>query len=239
MADAKPASSCNNQNNNTYAKLLACVTLGGVRAHQARFQEIADASDDPYYPGTRAAGTDGYADSVAYVQGRLEAAGYDVTLDPFEFEFNFPVVLEQLTPVSASYESGSFTGAGDGEVTGTVIPVDINLTPPRASTSGCEAADFAGLNFTGPSDIALIQRGTCTFGLKAVNAEAAGAEAVVIFNQGNDPTREGVIIGTLAPDSVDIPVVGASFAGRRRTGPVRRRRRTCSSGRQRRGRTTT
>jgi Zn-dependent M28 family amino/carboxypeptidase len=35
---------------------------------------------------------------------------------------------------------------------------------------------------------------------------------VIIFNQGNDPTREGLIVGTLDPDSVAIPVVGASFA---------------------------
>jgi Zn-dependent M28 family amino/carboxypeptidase len=47
--------------------------------------------------------------------------------------------------------------------------------------------------------------------VKALNAEAAGAEAVIIFNQGNDPTRLGLIVGTLAPESVDIPVVGASF----------------------------
>ena len=212
VAEAQPAVACDRQNNNTYAKLLGCVTLEGVRAQQRALQEIADANDDPFYPGTRAAGTEGYAKSVAYVEGRLEAAGYDVTLDPFEFQFNFPVVLEQLTPVSASYESGSFTNSGSGEVTGRVIPVDINLVPPRASTSGCEAADFSGLDFSGPNDIALIQRGTCTFAAKSLNAVAAGAEAVVIFNQGNTPEREGLIIGTLAPDSVDIPVVGASFA---------------------------
>ena len=47
--------------------------------------------------------------------------------------------------------------------------------------------------------------------MKALNAEAAGAEAVIIFNQGNDPTRTGLIVGTLAPESVDVPVVGASF----------------------------
>jgi Zn-dependent M28 family amino/carboxypeptidase len=221
VAEAKAATSCNHQNNNTYAKLLACVTVQGVRAHQAALQRIADANDDPFYPGTRAAGTEGYANSVAYVAGRLEAAGYDVTLDPFDFEFNFPVELDQLTPVNASYDSGSFANSGSGELSGPVIPVDINLEPPRPSTSGCEAADFAGLDFTGPSDIALIQRGTCTFAIKALNAVAAGAEAVIIFNQGNDPTREGLIIGTLAPDSVSIPVVGASFA---------RRRRTCSAG---------
>ena len=86
--------------------------------------------------------------------------------------------------------------------------------PPRASTSGCEAADFAGIDWSGPADIALIQRGTCTFGVKAINAQTAGAEAVIIFNQGNTPDREGLIIGTLLPDgaAVAIPVVGASFA---------------------------
>ena len=212
VAEAKTATSCDRQNNNTYAKLLACVTVEGVRAHQAALQQIADANDDPFYPGTRAAGTEGYANSVAYVAGRLEAAGYDVTLDPFDFEFNFPVELDQLTPVNASYDSGSFTNSGSGQLTGPVIPVDINLVPPRASTSGCEAADFAGLDFSGPGDIALIQRGTCTFAQKSLNAVAAGAEAVIIFNQGNTPDREGLIIGTLAPDSVSIPVVGASFA---------------------------
>jgi Zn-dependent M28 family amino/carboxypeptidase len=35
---------------------------------------------------------------------------------------------------------------------------------------------------------------------------------VIIFNQGNDPSREGLVIGTLAPDTAAIPVVGASFA---------------------------
>lgn len=76
--------------------------------------------------------------------------------------------------------------------------------------AGCEAADFAGFP---AENIALIQRGTCTFAQKALNAQAAGAAAVIIFNQGNDPTREGLIVGTLGgPDVADIPVVGASFA---------------------------
>jgi Peptidase family M28 len=69
-----------------------------------------------------------------------------VTLDPVEFDFNFPATLRQLTPVQATYETGVFTGSGSGTVEGQVIPVDINLTPPRASTSGCEAADFAGID---------------------------------------------------------------------------------------------
>jgi Zn-dependent M28 family amino/carboxypeptidase len=210
-AVAAPAEACDRRTNNTYQKLLECVTLEGVREHQGQFQKIADANDDPFYPGTRAAGTEGYAESVRYVADLLRAAGYEVTLDEFQFEFSFPALLQQLTPINAVYETGAFTNSGTGDVTGNVIPVDINLTPPRASTSGCEAADFTGLDFSGPNDIALIQRGTCDFGLKADNAEAAGAEAVIIFNQGNTPDREALIVGTLGDFEVGIPVVGASF----------------------------
>ena len=219
QAAAAPGKACVKRANNTYHKLLSCVTLEGVREHQEAFQEIAEDNDDPFYPGTRAAGTQGYAESVDYVAGLLRDAGYRVTLDEFEFEFTFPALLQQLTPVNATYETRALTNSGTGDVTGNVIPVDINLTPPRATTSGCEASDFAGLDFSGPNDIALIQRGgppapapVCTFAVKALNAQAAGAEAVIIFNQGNTPDREGVVIGTLAPAELDIPVVGTTFA---------------------------
>ena len=206
-ATAGPAA-CAGRVNNTHAKLLECVTLAGTRAHQAALQAIATANG-----GTRAAGTPGYDASVDYIVEQLEAAGYNVVLNEFPFEFVPPALLQQLTPVNAVYITGSFTGTGFADVTGPVIPVDINLVPPRASTSGCEAADFAGLDFSGTGDIALIQRGTCTFAEKALNAEAAGAEAVIIFNQGNTPEREGLIIGTLGGlNVVAIPVVGASFA---------------------------
>jgi Zn-dependent M28 family amino/carboxypeptidase len=76
----------------------------------------------------------------------------------------------------------------------------------------------AGADWSGNADIALIQRGTCTFGTKAHNAGLAGAEAVVIFNQGNTPDRKALVIGdaTSLDDGTivrhTIPVVGASFA---------------------------
>jgi PA domain len=218
QAAAANRNACENRTNNTYDKLLGCVTLEGVRAHQAALQEIADANDDPYYPGTRAAGTEGYDNSAEYVADQLRRAGYRVSLDPVNITFNFPAVLRQLTPVAATYETGPFTGSGNGTVQGRVIPVDINLTPPRASSSGCEDADFAGLDFSGPADIALVQRGTCNFGDKAFFAEQAGAEAVIIFNQGNTPDREALIVADASsrtdgtPVTHGIPVVGASFA---------------------------
>jgi Zn-dependent M28 family amino/carboxypeptidase len=210
-AVAAPPQACDVRTNNTYEKLLSCVTVDGILEHEEALQAIATANG-----GTRAAGTTGYTESVAYVVETLEAAGWNVELDEFDFTFVPPPVLQQLTPVQATYGSGTFTGTGYGELTGNVIPVDIVLTPPRDPvTSACEASDFAGLDFTGPNDIALIQRGTCEFGVKAINAQTAGAEAVIIFNQGNTDLRSGLVTGTLFgvnQTPASIPVVGASFA---------------------------
>jgi Zn-dependent M28 family amino/carboxypeptidase len=209
-ASAAPAQAgCDSRTNNTYAKMLECVRLNGVRAHQAALQRIADA-----HGGTRAEGTPGYAASIDYVLGVLADAGWKAEKVPFSYDAT-ESSLRQLTPVQATYETGAFTGTGEGEVTGKVVAVDLALTGARASTSGCEASDFAGLDFSGPSDIALIQRGGCNFTFKAQNAEAAGAEAVIIFNQGDTSPgdRVGLIVGTLGgANVVDIPVVGASFA---------------------------
>ena len=42
----------------------------------------------------------------------MTAAGYNVTLDPFPFVFVAPAVLQQTAPMSATYETGAFTGTG-------------------------------------------------------------------------------------------------------------------------------
>ena len=102
--------------------------------------------------------------------------------------------------------------SGSDDVTALVQAVDINLVGDRASTSGCEASDFAGFV---EGNIALIQRGTCFFRDKVDNAAAAGASAVIVFNQGNDvpnDDRFGVVFGTLDPPVAAIPAVGTTFA---------------------------
>ena len=48
-------------------------------------------------------------------------------------------------------------------------------------------------------NIALVQRGTCNFTVKVANAEAAGASAVIIFNQGNTPDPRRLL--NFRPDS--------------------------------------
>jgi hypothetical protein len=77
-----------------------------------------------------------------------------------------------------------------------------------AGRVGCETGDFP----PAPAEpaVALIQRGTCTFELKATNAVAAGYDAVVLFNEGN-PGREELFIGTLGVP-FEIPVYGPFIA---------------------------
>ena len=76
-AAAPAATACNNRTNNTYDKLLGCVTVDGVLEHEQAFQAIADANG-----GNRAAGTTGYTESVDYVVETLKAAGWNVRARP-------------------------------------------------------------------------------------------------------------------------------------------------------------
>ncbi len=200
-------------------KLIDSVTAPAVKKHLQALQNIANANG-----GTRAAGTKGHDASRDYVAGKLRRAGYKVTLQPFEFGFfteNSTASLSQVSPDAKTYaptppdgssvgDFATMTYSGSGDVTGTVQNVDLTLPPPATpgSTSGCEAADFAGFV---PGNVALIQRGTCSFDTKARNAQAAGASAVIIFNEGQQGRTE-TVQGRLEGPGVTIPVVGAGFA---------------------------
>ena len=81
---------CDVRPNDTFSRLLDCVTVEGVREHQAALQEIADDNE-----GTRVSGSAGYDKSVDYAVNIMEAAGYDVTRQPFDF-----VRFEVLTRAS-------------------------------------------------------------------------------------------------------------------------------------------
>lgn len=122
-------------------------------------------------------------------------------------------VFEQVSPTPITYvERDDFIEMQHsmaGEVTAPVWAVPIVPTAsPGWTASGCSASDFAGFAV---GSIALIQRGSCTFNVKASNALAAGAVGVIIPNEGNTPDRLATIYGTLGA-SVAIPVVGTSFA---------------------------
>ena len=193
-------------------ELQDAVTAAGVSSHLKAFQGFAD-----QYHDNRAAGTPGHEKSADYVAETLDAAGYTISRQKFTYEQEKVILSEmaQTSPVVVPYArfdnflEMSYSGSGD--VTADVEAVDLSLDDPAASTSGCEAGDFEG--FT-RGNIALLQRGACSFALKAQNAEAAGASGVIIFNQGNGPAgsdRDVLFGGTLGEPGVNIPVVSASF----------------------------
>jgi Zn-dependent M28 family amino/carboxypeptidase len=190
--------------------LREAVTVAGVMEHLRAFQRIADQNG-----GTRASGTPGYDASAAYVKGVLHNAGYQVTEQRFTFPFHrelAPAELSRVSPAGPAYETHTFGFSGSGEVTGRVVPVRNNVLPPTpapSSAAGCKPADFAPAS-AGEPQISLIQRGGCDFAVKAANARAAGYDAVILFNEGQQG-REALLSGTLG-SPFSIPVVGLSFA---------------------------
>lgn len=201
LAAAAAPQACNVRVNNTFAKLLECVTLDGVRAHQAALQTIADANG-----GIRTSGTLGYDKSADYAEDLFRAAGYLVTRQEFQFQTFIaldPPILEQVAPPPAGpIENSIMSYSGSGDVT---APVTALAAPPADATPGCEAADFAGFP---AGNIALISRGACTFAIKATNAYNAGAVGVVIYNN-----AAGVLNGTLGNTfTLDIPVTSVTQA---------------------------
>lgn len=195
--------------------LTEAVTVEGVRAHQEAFQQFADDNG-----GNREASSDGFYESVTYVSNQMALAGYEVSLQLFPyifFENQTEPVLEQISPEAVTYVPNELDGfatatySGSGDVTAAAEAVDVQFPPgteANTSTSGCEESDFDA--FTA-GNIAIVQRGACTFALKVSNAEAAGAAGVVIFNEGQEGRQEA-FGATLGSAGFTVPVVGSSFA---------------------------
>jgi len=116
------------------------------------------------------------------------------------------VLINSPAELQGAYEFGIASGWG-ADLTTDVWTGDAEFIDDGSANpnQGCEAAtnDLTG-------KIALADRGTCNFSLKAVNAQNAGAIAIIIFN--NAPSG-GVIpmgAGDFGPD-VTIPAVMLTY----------------------------
>jgi len=100
--------------------------------------------------------------------------------------------------VAGTYDSlegaGPVTFADTGPISGNLVPG----TPIDGCAALTNPGDIAG-------NVALIRRGTCGFIVKYQMAQAAGATAIVVFNDGLDPTRVPPIVMGGLDDSVTIP----------------------------------
>ncbi len=171
-------------------QLVKKVDVANTNRHLIALQRLADRNG-----GNRAAGTAGHEASAEYVATKLEAAGYIVERQEFPFVFDqtlgqsLTVAGVTVPVIRLSYSQS--TPAGGVTSTLAVVPPD--------ATPGCEASDYAGA----AGKVALVSRGICTFGEKAMAAAEAGAVAVLVYN--NVP---GTLNGTLGA-----PVPGSAPAG--------------------------
>jgi hypothetical protein len=216
---AAPAN-CDTQVNDTPSKLVPCITTDDLMNHMKAFQAIADANPVDGH-ASRNSGEPGYKASVDYVARLMTEAGYNVTIQTYKFfYFAFAGIplFSEISPTPHNYAIANEWNPGQslGTTTADLQPaggIVIPPTPTSSSSSGCTAGDFTGFV---KGRIALIQRGACNFGVKVLNAQAAGASGVIIFNEGN-PGRTSVLSGSLVDAAGNrivptIPVAFTSFA---------------------------
>ena len=181
--------------NNNSAKLRQAVTVAGILEHEQRSRRSPTprrATGSPAPPATTARRTTS--------RTRAAAAGFNVSVQEFEYALDFLADFEPpvLDIVGGTEFVAGIAGASLGgdfgsmfkrtpysvDITAPVWAIDLALPavgPPNTSTSGCEAADYAGMP---AGAIIIVQRGTCTFAQKFALADASGAGAMVFINEG-------------------------------------------------------
>ncbi|GMA38192.1 M20/M25/M40 family metallo-hydrolase [Mobilicoccus caccae] len=179
-------------------KLRKAVTTEGVMTHLNKFEAIAKANDN-----NRAAGTSGYEEAAKYVESQMRAAGYSTERQYFDFVFEQvrAAGLAVVSPQQRAVEQNPMSYSPGTPAAG----ITAALVKP-ANEQGCDAAAWNGIDAKGK--IALVSRGTCSFGEKSKAAGAAGAAAVIIYNN-----AEGALNGTLGGiDAGHVPTTGVTKA---------------------------
>ena len=175
------------------AQLPRELSRARMRADLLAFERIADRSGR-----NRAAGTTGYRVSVGHVRAELRRAGYEPRV------VGFPFVLYR-----ESVEKGAQIAPTRRELR--VEALDYSPSTPKGGLrarvvtagDGCEPGDFDDVRGL----IALAERGTCFFAVKARHAHNAGAIALLVFN-----SEPGLFDGTLG-DPQASPIPAAAIDG--------------------------
>ena len=158
----------------------------------AEYRHVLALADDI---GSRTAGSEAEAAAADYIAGQLASYGYDATLEPFEMNLYVEPesTLEVLSPEPVSLEPRALHLSAAGDVTGELAAAGLGRPqdfPPEGMTHR----------------VALLERGELNFSDKVANAAAAGAVAVIVYNN-----EEGAFRGDLDQQSA-IPAVGISQA---------------------------
>jgi len=188
---------CRERVNDTIAKLEQCIQKAELWGELAQFQRIADDNPGPSGHGNRDTGTPGYAASVKHVATLMRRAGYDVTIQAYAYTaFELSGTPQFATHDRAFVPERDWFVArlsGGGSIT---APVE----PPSGSAAGCDPGDFAAFR---RGNVALLERGDCTYDTQVANAQAAGAGAVILYDAEEGSAHEARLIEPAA-----VPVAG-------------------------------
>lgn len=139
--------------------------------------------------GVRATGTDGERRAADYIAAQFRSYGYDVSEQPFTFDGFVDLGSSLRDGAGHTYETSSLAYSAAGDVTAAAVVAGIGRPEDfSAGTAG---------------KIAVIKRGELTFTDKVTNAQAAGAVAVVIYNDSPGPFR-GTLRGQASIPAVSI-----------------------------------
>ena len=136
-------------------------------------------------------------EAADYIAGEFRRYGYSTEKQPFDFEAYRArsAALEVLAPAASTEPARPLEYSPGGEATGRLVPAGIGRPEefPRGGVGG---------------QIALVERGTLTFGEKVTNAKAAGAAAIVVYN--NASNAGGELSGWTLPSIGAIPALAVS-----------------------------
>ena len=203
-------------------KFRDAVSAKGMIAHETAFQAIGTLAN-----GNRLAGTQGHDASSLYVGVQSALSGLRVSQHEFDYDLfalgdwkrpRLDVLggKRYIPGIAGSIPGGDFgsmVNSASGDLTAPLWAADLTIPSPAPNTSdsGCEAADFAGMP---AGAIAMVQRGFCGELTKMLNAQAAGAGAIIYINEGNVgvPGREDPRWFDMTGAGVNIPITAAQVA---------------------------
>ncbi|KMY52992.1 aminopeptidase [Bacillus sp. FJAT-27231] len=133
----------------------------------------------------RVAGTPAEYNAVQFIKNEFKSYGYGVKIQEFTFTGYTPPNSMTLSVegFTETLNPSAFTYTPSGDVTGNIVLAGLGKKEELNNT------DLTG-------KIALIKRGEISFGEKVLNAAAAGAVGVIIYNN-----AEGAVNGTLGEAS--------------------------------------
>ncbi len=174
------------------ARALAdAVTLDGAIEHLEALQDIANRNG-----GNRALGSPGYEQSVEYAEKVLRDAGYSPVRQEFtQASWTASKVEVQVAGAPVKAAALQYSGATGGTITAKAVVT---------GNKGCSGGDLSKVT---DGSIAVVQRGTCTFGDKYKAAAAKGAKALVITNNEAGDWKGGTLG---LDDGASIAVVGVA-----------------------------